>query len=366
MRSECGAGALTASQRSALDRVRTVLILCTHGIGDVLMALPALQALVERAGAERVEVLVRGSTEASIVERALPGVRTTRISDIRGVGRLRWTSSVRRRGSSVCIATFNVASGPARWVVRLVGAEWSIGFSRSERKPFDVTLWPVGVHKMEENNRLMAALGIDAAARPYRWVVSPAEARVAEARLPSAQRTYIAVTPGSNPRERFKRWPPKMYADLLDRLSQDDRVACVIVGGPSDVAVAQEIRGGVPAERRARVVDLTGKLTLAESAAVLARCAVVVGGDCGLTHLGAALGRNVVVLAGPTRPEVTLPFGPSVTQLRSGHYCTGCYEKRLRIDPDCPRPACMEWHRPEVVAMHARAAAGLLTPSTPS
>ena len=148
------------------------------GIGDVLMALPALHALVERAGAERVEVLVRGSTEASIVRgrsRAC-GRRASPTSAASGdyAGPPRCDDM-----ASVCIATFNVASGPARWVVRLVGAEWSIGFSRSERKPFDVTLWPVGVHKMEENNRLMAALGIDAAARPYRWVVSPAEARVA-------------------------------------------------------------------------------------------------------------------------------------------------------------------------------------------
>ena len=216
---------------------------------------------------------------------------------------------------SVCIATFNVASGPARWVVRLVGAEWSIGFSRSERKPFDVTLWPVGVHKIEENNRLMAALGIDAAARPYRWVVSPDEARVARLDSASAQRTYIAVTPGSNPRERFKRWPPKMYCRPprppvpgRPRGLRDRRRPVGCGRRPGDP------RGGSRAERRARVVDLTGKLTLAESAAVLARCAVVVGGDCGLTHLGAALGRNVVVLAGPTRPEVTLPVGPSVTQ----------------------------------------------------
>ena len=124
--------------------------------------------------------------------------------------------------------------------------------------------------------------------------------------------------------------------------------------------------GGFPAERRARVVDLTGKLTLAESAAVLARCAVIVGGDCGLTHLGAALGRNVVVLAGPTRPEVMLPFGPSVTQPPLRPLLHGMLREEAPHRPRLSAPGLHGMARPEVVAMHARAAAGLLTPSTPS
>ena len=58
-------------------------------------------------------------------------------------------------------------------------------------------------------------------------------------------------------------------------------------------------------------------LTLPELIAVTRRAALVVAGDTGPLHLGAALGRPVVALFGPTDPARTGPFGTRARVHRS-------------------------------------------------
>ena len=56
-------------------------------------------------------------------------------------------------------------------------------------------------------------------------------------------------------------------------------------------------------------MDLVGRLTLPEAAAVLARCALFVGNDSGLMHLSAATGTPTLGLFGPSRVEEYAPAG---------------------------------------------------------
>jgi heptosyltransferase III len=55
------------------------------------------------------------------------------------------------------------------------------------------------------------------------------------------------------------------------------------------------------------VVDLVGRMSLAELAAVLGRAALYVGPDTGVSHIAAATGTPMVVLFGPSNP---VSWGP--------------------------------------------------------
>jgi ADP-heptose:LPS heptosyltransferase len=182
--------------------------------------------------------------------------------------------------------------------------------------------------------------------RPERWKGSAQHVR-----------TWLAMAPGCNPAERFKQWPPQRYAQLVGELGNLPGLGVVIVGGPSDIETAKQI-----VEAQSHVVapirDLTGQLSLHETAAVIQECALIVGGDCGLLHVGACLGVPVVLLSGPARPTITGAYGNGVTVLESDHHCVGCYERELRIDPRCGSPQCMLSHQPDAVAA---AVAELLT-----
>jgi ADP-heptose:LPS heptosyltransferase len=122
-----------------------------------------------------------------------------------------------------------------------------------------------------------------------------------------------------------KRWPAEKYAELIGQLYQKlgDRV--VLIEGPDEQGVAEEIlrhcdaKGGY----RPRVLPLRGPL--GEAAAVLERAALYVGSDSGLAHLAAAVGTPAVTLFAPSDPERSCPWGfrHLVVQPR-GRGCAPC------------------------------------------
>ena len=148
-------------------------------------------------------------------------------------------------------------------------------------------------------------------------------------RLPPQPQTYLAESEGdaaqtllqptgAGPRVGFivgastpdKAWPAERWvaaAQGIDRAGG----SVVLLGGPGEVALGREIAAGGGA-----ALDLTGQTPNPRLlASVLARCAVVVGGDSGPTHLAVAVGTPVVGLYGVTDPARTGPAwgaGPAV------------------------------------------------------
>lgn len=72
----------------------------------------------------------------------------------------------------------------------------------------------------------------------------------------------------------------------------------VLIGGPQDGEAAKLIVRSV--ERP--VVNLTGKLSISESARVVEQASVILSGDTGMMHIAAALGTPVVAVYGSTHP----------------------------------------------------------------
>jgi heptosyltransferase-2 len=97
--------------------------------------------------------------------------------------------------------------------------------------------------------------------------------------------------------------------------------------------VADRIRHLQPG---ARVLNLAGKSSLSESAAVLDRCAVVLTNDSGLMHLAAARKRKLVAIFGPTVSQFGFfPVGTDSIVLEERDLrCRPCTHIGL---PVCPR-----------------------------
>jgi ADP-heptose:LPS heptosyltransferase len=89
-----------------------------------------------------------------------------------------------------------------------------------------------------------------------------------------------------------------------------------VVGGPGDRDLAARVvavasAGDSAASAAAapgRVIDLSGRLSLGATAALIATADAYVGNDSGVAHLAAAVGTPVVVLFGPTSP---VRYGPA-------------------------------------------------------
>jgi ADP-heptose:LPS heptosyltransferase len=140
--------------------------------------------------------------------------------------------------------------------------------------------------------------------------------------LPIAPREFPGVTPdtvvlapGCKTGEMaYKRWP--WYSQLAEQLAD-----VAIVGTPDDLA-----QPGVPALRfPPHVRDFIGRLSLRETAELMAGAGLVVANDSGLAHVAAAVGVPTLILFGPTPDRTLGPLPRHVTVLRSGLECEPCW-----------------------------------------
>ncbi|HXI34251.1 MAG TPA: glycosyltransferase family 9 protein [Gemmatimonadales bacterium] len=100
-----------------------------------------------------------------------------------------------------------------------------------------------------------------------------------------------ALAPGAA--HATKRWPPAQWLALAERLRGAGLVP-VIVGGPDDRGVAQQLAAG------GHGVSAAGELSLQETGALLERARCAVSGDSGVMHMATGVHTPVVALFGPT------------------------------------------------------------------
>jgi ADP-heptose:LPS heptosyltransferase len=152
--------------------------------------------------------------------------------------------------------------------------------------------------------QLAAILGLDPPPLPVAWT-APADRARAAALLPAGA-PIIALAPTAN--WTGKIWPAERFVALVGALRAGPlpgaRVA--VLGGPGaqERALAAPVLAALPG-----AIDLCGRVSLPEAAACVARCAVFIGNDSGLTHLAAATGIPTVSLFGPTPSGEYAPAG---------------------------------------------------------
>lgn len=311
----------------------------------MLMSLPMLQSLREGLGKARIEVLLRGPLQAEVFEHQDLGLEFSYLCELSDSARRAATALRRWRRERIdwLISGFNVHPLKSLLLGWMVGPRRTVGFAADGRRlPFTHCLKPLGMHKVQENLRLLDVLGLEATSCSPRWQVTAEERRQARLLLRQSLggRDILAVTPGCTPSEASKRWPADRYAAVAEGLARKFELGVVVLGGPGEEDLAGPLLS--VAGRGVAVLDAVGRLSLRQIAACLQQSRLVLGGDCGLTHIAASLGVPVLTLMGPTEPKITAPRGEKVRVLRSRHDCLGCYQKGLRIDPACGQPRCMQ------------------------
>lgn len=121
------------------------------------------------------------------------------------------------------------------------------------------------------------------------------------------QAPLILMVPGSAPQHPHKRWPAVQYADLAQRVSAAGYTP-VLIGTQAEASVLKQIEQAVP-----KAVNLCGKTSIKDIAALAACAAAAIGNDTGPMHLISAAGCPVVSLFSEiTNPEQSAPKGERV------------------------------------------------------
>jgi heptosyltransferase I len=130
-----------------------------------------------------------------------------------------------------------------------------------------------------------------------------------------------------------KHWSSRGFAQVARHLMQKNLVV-VLIGSKGEGAVCREVASAAPG-----VIDLAGKTSLSELAALISRAAICVTNDSGPMHLAVALNRPVVSIFGPTDSIWVGPYGRPDAVLSARLDCSPCYLRRISR---CPHGhACM-------------------------
>jgi heptosyltransferase-2 len=133
-------------------------------------------------------------------------------------------------------------------------------------------------------------------------------------------RTVVGLAPGA--RHATKRWTVAGFAELARDLVNCQGQSVVLLGGPDDVRVCDEIEAlaGAVLERADGATDLSSTIH------ALDRCRAVVSNDSALMHLARARRVPVVAIFGSTSPELGFaPQGEDVRIIESrGLSCRPC------------------------------------------
>jgi ADP-heptose:LPS heptosyltransferase len=122
---------------------------------------------------------------------------------------------------------------------------------------------------------------------------------------------YVLLVPGSAPQHLQKRWASEHYAALGRRLL-DDGFQPVLLGTQADRAVTQKIIASCP-----NALDLTGKTSLFQIAALAHDAQACVGNDTGPMHMIGPTGCPCLVLfSGHSNPKRHAPKGNHVVTLQ--------------------------------------------------
>jgi heptosyltransferase III len=320
------------------DAVQRVLIFRVGSLGDMVVALPCFHRIArtfpnaERVLLTNVSFHAKGSDPAMVLGGSglihdymyYPGAT-------RNAGKLLGLSArVRRFRPDLLIHLMPLRTRKHaqrdRLFFRLGGVKHIVGLPDETdlTRQFDAL---TGRYESEASRlaRSICELGEVDVNDPANWnlVLTEEEKRAASAALGAlAGRSLIACGPGT--KMQAKDWGRDNWRALLNELLRryPDH-GLVLIGSKEDTAECDF----AAQEWSAPKVNLCGKLTPRESAAVIAHARIFLGPDSGPMHLAASVGTPAVAaFSAHALPGVWFPTGP---QHRVIYHQTSCYNCRL-------------------------------------
>lgn len=341
---------------------RRILIVKLADLGDVLSATPALRALRVTFPAAQITVLVTPKTEAVLsgsayVDRVLTfdkfiydrPAEALRPASILAMLRFAWKLRWQRFDTVVILHHLTTRWGALKYAGlalatgarRRVGLDNGRGWFLTHRAP-DAGFG--ARHEVDYNLAVVSLLGAQTDDTRLEVPRTPADAAFADEVLGSPgqmdpHRPLVAIHPGSGGWSLARRWDLDRFAAVADALAERHGARIVLVGARADHV------SEVAARMEAEPINLEGRTTVGQLAAVLRRCTLFIGADSGIMHVAAAAGTPTVAIFGPTNPLAWGPWLPPerTRVLRSAPLCSPCAytESGLGRPQGCPERTCM-------------------------
>lgn len=332
-----------------------MLVIKSSSLGDIVHALPAVQAFAQAVPEAEMDWLVERRW-ARVLE-GHPLIRNLIVFDSHGLRRLPPRADDFGRLSQLATRLRRVRYDAAVDLQRLAKSAFLMSLIRARRRyGFSFASCREGLAALTVSRRAsinyqtdqirtqyLAPLSL-VAGQPLALPADPFEPCIRA--LPGDQASLDDSFPGLPDRPfaaallggafGTKLWPAENWRQVVIWLAT--RMPVILPwAGEAEKRVVDRVAQGVPE------AIVAPRLSLRELIALLSRSRLVIGGDTGPLHLAAGLGRPTISFYGPTLARRNAPPGHRAVQ--SPVECTGCVKRT------CPKgqPDCLSELKPEAV-----------------
>ncbi len=321
---------------------KNILIIKPSSIGDIIHTLPFLKAIRKSYPASKISWLINSGLDDLIASNPY-------LNEVILFERKRWsgfggiisklkelTKFIKEIKSRRFDAVIDLQGLFRSGIISYFsGAEYRIGFGNArELSPFfynhKITPPSKEMHAVDRYLLIAEELGADIISEKDFTINVPKDEVKYVDSLIDKKGHLIIINPSA--RWQTKRWPIKRYAELADAIYSELKIQTVLIGSKEDEDRVTELSSIT----NSKPINLCGKTSLLQLAALLKRADLLITNDSGPMHISTAVGTPVVALFGPTRPKRTGPYGDGHIVIQKDIPCIGCLKK------SCNDLRCME------------------------
>ncbi|MBI5188682.1 MAG: putative lipopolysaccharide heptosyltransferase III, partial [Nitrospirae bacterium] len=306
--------------------IEKILVIKLRHIGDVLLAVPVFRALRENFPQAHIAALINSGTEDVLTGN--PFINEIIVFD-RSVKKLSlsrrlWEESIFLRGikNKHFDMTVDLTGGDRPAIISFIsGARYRLGYVTRKKNWLKKNIYTHLVRKngsqhiVMQNLDVVKQFGISTDNLHIDFFV-PEEARSFVRRIFRENNikdsdTVVHVHPTS--RWLFKCWKDEYMAEVINWLIEHGiKVIVTSAPGKRETEKAKRILSLIPSRithHASRLIDLCGKTTIKQLAAISRASDLFIGVDSAPMHIAAAVGTPVIALFGPTKENRWGPWG---------------------------------------------------------
>lgn len=171
-------------------------------------------------------------------------------------------------------------------------------------------------HAVLENLRFCELLGI----KPI-YKITPPQEKISTIEIPKTPYAILHIMP----QWRYKQWHLQGWQQIAEFLSSKNyQVILTGSNNPDELNILVKLQQSTPTP----IVNLAGKLSLAQVTKLISHANLFIGPDTGITHLAAATGTPTIAIFGPTDPYKWSPWPYNYAKSQAPFSSHGCQQQK--------------------------------------
>lgn len=327
-------------------KASNILMMKLSALGDTILTVPAIRAVRQRFPEAKI-TFVGGDTNEEILRRC-PYIDQVYTFERKGI--LANPAYLFRSIRNLRTENYDLVIHFGQWerlesiLIGFTRGNFKVGFkTRRQYKHWIYDSWiehSKDIHEVENFNNLVRTFGVTTGnGQPEFWISKSdlENARKILHRNGLVDVRVIVFHPGCGAHGKPREWSINNYVELGKRIfAHFNNIRIILTGSSLEKNRCSYIQNRLGKN----ACSVAGETNLGQTAALLKMSDILVSGNTGIIHLGAAVDTKVVALHGPTNPNEWGPYNKESTVIKSSKPCAPCLY--LGFEYKCRKPDCMD------------------------